>query len=301
MSDGVLLVDIDSTIPNLALMHISTYYKEKGETVGFSVPDPSLVYASCIFDWNKHKVDGLRFMHPNAEIDIGGSGIDYSKKLGVDFDYLMPDYSLYPECDFDLGFTTRGCIRNCPFCIVPKKEGAFRINQHPREFHDPSHKKAVYMDNNILANPEWFFEIADWTINNKIKVDFNQGLDLRLITPEIADKIAECKTFKPWRFAFDNLALKDQVTKGLETLTNAGVGIRHNALVYVYVDGDQDIDNAVERCNILRKIGVMPYPMFNRHAKKTQRMIDLKRWCRPWLFFKITFEDYNRTVGHGKL
>lgn len=299
MAEGVLLVDVDSTIPNLALMHLSTYYKQQGENVGFNVPDPRLVYASCVFDWNRHKTDGLKFLYPDATIDIGGSGVSLTKTLNSGLDSLYPDYSLYPACDFDLGFTTRGCIRNCPFCVVPKKEGSFKINQHPREFHDPSHKKAVYMDNNILASPGWFNEVADYTISNKIKVDFNQGLDLRLITPEIAEKIAECKTFRPWRFAFDNLALKDQVLRGFELLDKAGVPLRWNAECYVYMSGPADLDNAIERCNILRSVGIMPYPMFNRNAPITPRMRDLKRWCRPWFFFKIPFDDYKRGVTNG--
>ena len=282
MAEGVLLVDVDSTIPNLALMHLSTYYKQQGEKVGFNIPDPRLVYASCVFDWNRHKTDGLKFLYPDATIDIGGSGVNLTKTLGGGIDMLMPDYSLYPACDYDLGFTTRGCIRNCPFCIVPKKEGSF--------------KKAVYMDNNILANPDWFNEVADYTISNKIKIDFDQGLDLRLITPEIAEKIAECKTFKPWRFAFDNLALKDQVLRAFHLLDRAGVRLRWNAECYVYCNGEGQLDSAIERCNILRSIGVMPYPMFDRHAEITPRMRDLKKWCRPWIFYSIPFNEFKRGV-----
>lgn len=81
MTDGTLLVDVDSTIPNLALMHISTWKKEQGQQVGFNIPDPAEVYASCVFDWNRHKTDGLRFLYPEAKIDIGGGGIDLRKNL----------------------------------------------------------------------------------------------------------------------------------------------------------------------------------------------------------------------------
>ncbi len=76
-----LLVDVDSTIPNLALMHISTWKKAEGNEVGFSVTDPDEIYASCVFDWNRHKTDGLRFMYPDARIDIGGSGVSLSLPL----------------------------------------------------------------------------------------------------------------------------------------------------------------------------------------------------------------------------
>ena len=78
MPERVLLIDVDSTIPNLALMRLSTYWKQKGAEVGFNIPDPTKVYASCIFKWNAHKTDGLGVFYPDAEINIGGSGIDLS-------------------------------------------------------------------------------------------------------------------------------------------------------------------------------------------------------------------------------
>lgn len=111
-----LLVDVDSTIPNLALMHISTWKKAEGNDVGFGIIDPDEVYASCVFKWNAHKVDGLKFFYPNATIDVGGSGTYALKKsLPKGVDQMMPDYSIYPDCDYDLGFTSRGCNRNCTF------------------------------------------------------------------------------------------------------------------------------------------------------------------------------------------
>ena len=294
MTDGTLLVDVDSTIPNLALMHISTWKKEEGQRVGFNIEDPAEIYASCVFDWNRHKTDGLRFMYPEAKIDIGGGGIDLHKNLPEGVDTLMPDYSLYPDCDYDLGFTTRGCPNKCHFCVVPIKEGQLRRNQHPREFHDPSHRKAVYMDNNILADRAWFFEVTDWLLANKMKVDFNQGLDLRRIDKEVAERIAQLRPLNKWRFAYDSLAVTEGVVRGLNLLMDAGINLRNLGLVYVYTDGDNDFDSALERCRRLRSMNVLPYPMFNRHAVKTQRMMNLRRWARPWTFFKMDYQDYNR-------
>lgn len=293
MTDTVLLIDLDGrTHPNLALMHISTWKKSEGYKTGWDFPDPTEVYASCVFDWNKHNADGLRFLYPFAKIDIGGGGIDLTKKLPEGVDLLMPDYDLYPGIDFDIGTTTKGCIRNCPFCVVPRKEGAFRIHQHPREFHRQGHRKIVLQDNNILADRDWFFEVTDWMLANKMKADFNQGLDLRLMTPEIAERIAELKPMNHWRFAYDSLAVTEPVLRGLELLKKAGVNLRHQSMVYVYTDDDTDFESALERCERMRQLGIMPYPMFNRHAKRTQRLTDLKRWCRPWFFFKMDFKTY---------
>ena len=93
----VLLIDIDSRIPNLALMKISAYHKAQGDEVGFSVTDPDKVYASVIFKKNRHLVDGLRFYYPDAEIDVGGSGYDLKKILPDEIEAMTPDYSIYPD------------------------------------------------------------------------------------------------------------------------------------------------------------------------------------------------------------
>lgn len=287
-----LLIDIDSVIPNLALMHISTWKKNEGYEVGFNVKDPDEVWASCVFHRNKHLTDGLRFFYPNARIDIGGGGIDLKKNLPEEVNMLMPDYSIYPDCDYDLGFTTRGCNRGCYFCIVPKKEGKFHINQHPSEFHDPGHKKIVLMDNNILLDKDWFFEVTDWILRNGMSVDFNQGLDIRLMDNDIAKRIKELSPIDYWHFAFDSLDYQDEVIKGIDALRAARVDLRHKTNWYVYLHNNESFDSAYERCMILRERNCLPYIMVNRDSPRTQRMTDLKRWTRPQIFFSTDFESY---------
>lgn len=291
-----LLVDVDSTIPNLALMHISMWKKSEGHEVGFNVTDPDEVFASIVFKKNKHLADGLQFYYPNAKIDIGGSGVSLTKNLPPEVDLLMPDYSIYPDCDYDLGFTTRGCGRSCYFCIVPRKEGRFHINQHPSEFHDPSHKKIVLMDNNILFDNDWFFEVTDWILSNNMKVDFNQGLDIRLMDRDIAKRIAELKPVDIWHFAFDSMDYRDEVINGIKMLKDAGVDVRNKSNWYVYMHNDSAYEDALERCNILKENNALPYIMVNREAVKTQRMTDLKRWTRPQIFFSTDFKNYDRSV-----
>lgn len=296
MMTKTLLIDVDSVIPNLALMHISTWKKQEGNEVSFSIPDPDEVYASVVFRKNRHLVDGLKFYYPNARIDVGGSGIDLNKNLPDNVNLLMPDYSLYPDCDYDLGFTTRGCCRNCYFCIVPKKEGKFRINQHPSEFHDPKHKKIVLMDNNILFDKTWFYEVTDWIMANNMRVDFNQGLDIRLMDNDIAKRLAELKPIDSWHFAFDSTDYQEQVINGISILNKAGVDVRHRINWYVYLHNDDQYEDALERCNLLRKLNALPYIMINRDSVRTQRMTDLKRWTRPQIFFSIPFEQYNKSI-----
>ena len=79
----VLLINVDSRIPNLALMKLSAYHKSIEDEVGFNVTDPDKVYASVIFRKNRHRTDGLRFYYPDAEIDIGGPGYDLNSSLPI--------------------------------------------------------------------------------------------------------------------------------------------------------------------------------------------------------------------------
>ena len=292
MSKKAMLIDVDSSIPNLALMKISAYLKQSGYEVGFNVPDPDIIYASCIFPRNKYKTDGLTSFYPNIPIDIGGSGVDLHKSLPPEIDLICPDYSLYPDCDMDIGFTTRGCIRNCPFCIVPSKEGKFRRVQHPREFHDPSHKKMMLLDNNILADKEWFMEITDWMIQNKLRISFNQGIDARLIDQEIAERIKQIKTFEEWRVAMDDLSVKDKVVKGIRLLQDAGLDTRHKLICYVYINDNSEFESALNRCNTLRELNVTPYVMLNQNVKFDGIVKLLRRWTQPMVFYKFTFQEY---------
>jgi hypothetical protein len=200
----ILLVDVDSTIPNLALMKISSFYKSKGDNVtlkklklkrrkdgtlkdGVKVDlsdKPDKVYASIVFKANKNVLDDVAQQYPDT--DIGGSGYDLQKELPPEIEAMKPDYSLYPTNDASIGFSSRGCFRKCHFCIVPEKEGKFRRTQHPSEWYNPMFKKIIFHDNNILADKEWFMEVTSWCMERKLEMWFNQGLDIRLIDEEIA-------------------------------------------------------------------------------------------------------------------
>ena len=294
----VLLIDADSTIPNLALMKISAYHKAIGDIVGFNVEDPDKVYCSIIFKKNRHMADGLRFLYPNADIDIGGSGYDLKKTLPEYIESMTPDYTIYPDNKSYYGFTSRGCIRHCSFCIVHDKEGGFR-----RIFGDvDSALKSImgnheltemtFLDNNILADRDWFIELCN-TLHlrfPKMKVDFNQGLDIRLIDDESARALSKLRPITKWKFAFDMISYKDKVTKGIEIL-NRYIKVRSMVLFYVYVDGDYQIPDAVARCRILKENGATAYAMLNLDVEHTKRMKTFKRWTRPWLFWSCDFDE----------
>lgn len=170
----VSLIDLDiiqrrRPFPNLALMKLSAYHKRSGDQVYLNFPLhwANITYASCVFTWNAKG----RARVPNKGI-VGGSGIDLKAELPPEVERIMPDYSLYPGVDFSLGFTSRGCLRKCPWCIIPEKEGQIKPWARIYEFWDRRHKKIVLLDNNLLAAPNWRQTMED-LIAEDLAVDFN--------------------------------------------------------------------------------------------------------------------------------
>ena len=313
----VLLFDSDSRIPNLALMKVSAYHKAQGDRVSFMEDEPDRVYASIIFKANSHKADGLRFLYPDAEILIGGSGFSLETCLEDAIEYLMPDYSLYDglvcencgslmtACDcrkptrgnitYSMGFTTRGCIRRCYFCIVPEKEGRLQRWQHPREWHNDAYSKVLLMDNNWIADKDWFLETSQWLRDHGLSLR-EGGLDFRLLDDDIARRLSELKWYAPMHFAFDSDKDEQAVLDGIAILKAAGIKVRNDILVYVYCHNDKHYDSAVARCRTLKENGVTPFVMWNAESKKTPRIRSLIRWgTRAWATWAIDIDDYDRT------
>lgn len=252
-------MDLDVTkqrrpFPNLALMKLSAYYKAKGDEVFLNFPlcRPDIAYASCVFTWHSKGAE-----HLGPEIQVAGSGIDLKTKLPPEVEHIRPDYDLYPGINFSLGFTSRGCPRRCPWCIVPEKEGPIEATASIYEFWDPRHRKILLLDNNNLASPTYLKTFAD-IYNEGLIVDFYQGLDIRFVNEEIAWWLARLR-MKTIRFAFDNLALEPAVRCGIEMLTKAG--IRSRKLSFYVLIGFDGADSGIERMKILYKYNVDVYPM----------------------------------------
>jgi len=277
------LVDVDShNFPNLALMKLSAYHKAQGDDVewfcGYSSYD--LVYASKVFTFT-----GDNGYLPDSTIR-GGWGYN-TDLLPNEIEHVMPDYGLYPNYDFALGFTTRGCIRHCDFCIVPKKEGNIKPHAEIKEFWQ-GQKKIRLLDNNILASEHGLNQLK-WIADHKLKLDCNQGLDCRLITPEIADLLARIKWLKPVRFSLDS-NYADVLEKAVNLLRRAGVTPK-NYFVYCLVK-PSEIDDAYKRVMFCDSLDCDPFAMaFDKRDRLTRRFT---KWVnRKAIFKSVSWEDYN--------
>ena len=259
------IIDIDSKIPNLALAKIEMYHKERGDEIFYNLPlmahQMDKLYVSCIFTWNKHKAKNYE-QYKQAE--IGGTGYDIGKVLPDDMEILKPK--------INYGFTTRGCIRHCEFCFVPKKEGRIRAICDIYDIWDGESKFIVLMDNNILALPRHFAKICRQVKKEKLKVDFNQGIDIRLMTMAKAELLRQIRPIRQWRIAFDNMAYEKEFRQGVEIMLDAGIRPR-DICVYVLVGFDEPFESDLKRVSIIwDEYKLDPFVMIYRgqNAKEKQ-------------------------------
>ena len=224
----------------------------------------------------------------------GGTGYGIMDELPEAVDIMFPDYSIYPKCDHAIGFLTRGCIRSCPWCIVPKKEGQIRPYRSWREIKRPDSRDVVFMDNNVLACQHGLEQIEDM-IGQDVRVDFNQGLDARLITDDVAKMLAGLKWIRFIRMSADTDAMLNVVLRAIERLGKYGVK-PYKVFVYVLA---QEVESAERRAIALREIGAnpfcQPYRDFTTNAEPPEELKRLARWVNHKAIFKSveTFKEYN--------
>lgn len=185
-------------------------------------------------------------------------------------------------------FTTRGCIRNCKFCGVPKFEGAFREL-------DDWESKPIICDNNFLASSRKHFDRAIDRLKPVEGVDFNQGLDARLLTDYHAGRLAELDMLCV-RLAWDHSKIEAQFRKAFDTLIGAGFPAS-KIRVYVIIGFDDDPQDALYRLETVKGLGAYPNPMRYQPLNSTRRNeyvhpnwsdSELTRYMRYWANLRIT-------------
>jgi len=329
-----LLVDVDSKIPNLALMKISKFLKEKGEEVQLIRLEGKLkqppkgpfekVWVSCVFTWNRLVAEAFASQYDNAE--LGGSGISLIVKLPDEIESIIPDYSLYGD-DRAIGFVLRGCIRKCDFCLVSRKEGKITENVfRPVESWVPDgFEKVLLLDNEFAAyDPKVYAPIKEdielRTIRtleaNGWKYSITQGYDLRCMDERKAGQLADYKPmdlkFREKRLycAWDYLGIEPFVRKGIELLLKAGFKGRE-ITVYCLVGMRSTHEEDLHRFNVLwNEYGALPFLMRYRPLDGSEPRRDpwLNAFCRyvnrgPASYRNHSFEEYlgHRPQVHAKV
>lgn len=283
------LVDVDGhNFPNIALMKLSTFHKECGDTVEWanSLEPFDKIYMAKVFTFTKDD----NFAYQCEDIVRGGTGYDLTSKLPAEIENCRPDYELYNIKNTAYGYLTRGCPRGCPFCIVAQKEG--KQSKKVANLSDfwKGQKEIKLLDPNLLACPDWK-ELMQQLIDSKAWVDFTQGVDIRLMTSEKADYISKCKV-KMVHFAWDNPNDLHTLEK-LKEYANA-FGLRQRQLgVYVLTNFNSTHEQDLWRVETLRNIGYVPYVMIydKYNAPKITRR--LQRYVNNrLLFWSTTFKQY---------
>ena len=292
------LIDVDGhNYPNLALMKISAWHKMQGDIVEFATmfEKYNILYKSKVFTFSSDN----KYCFQAEKIIQGGVGYDKNIKLPKEIDLICPDYAIY-NCKHAYGFLTRGCIRKCEWCIVHEKEGRLKSYSDIESFIDGK-KSAILMDNNILASAYGIKQIEK-IIKLKIKVDFNQGLDARLIDDSMAKLLSKVTWLYPVRLACDSIAMIEPVRQAVEKLRWYNCKPQR---YFVYVLVTTDIIDAIERVKFLKGIYVdlfaQPYRDFKKNIEPTQEQKDFSRWVNNKAIFNtINYFDYKRFYHNTK-
>jgi hypothetical protein len=304
------LIDVDGhNFPNIPLMKISAWHKAQGDHVEWYDPmfseHQDIVYMSKVFSFSP---DFEYYINADKVVK-GGSGycislvngkevFDKSKdiELPYEIEHICPDYSLYGITDYAFGQLTRGCPRGCHFCHVEAKEGRRSYKVADLNEFWSGQKNIVLCDPNILACRDWK-DLLQQLIDSKAWVDFNQGLDIRLMTEEKAKMLNQIKT-KDLHFAWDRYEDKEKILPKFKMFKEI-TGIRdRNAIVYVLCNFDTTIEQDLERIYTLREMGYWAYVMLydKEHIPKGHELKKLQRWVNNrFVFAKCeTFDQYKK-------
>ena len=294
---NVCLIDVDSKIPNLALMKASTWHKQQGDAVKLGYDPlfdhPDLCYASKMFDFTPEP----EYM-PDCKTLRGGPGYDLNARMPLpDYDRIFPDYGLYrdkyPKWRQALGRFTRGCPNRCPWCVVPKMDG--NEVRHVADLSDfwDGQEEARILDDNILADADEFCRDCEQLHDAGVKVIW-EALDIRLITDKTAQALATVRHAKSIHFAWDGHAQDDAAPRGIEVLRRNGIK-PWRLMFYVLIGFNTTPEYDMHRIMTLHKLGANPFVMPFDRSVPYQR--HLARWRNNKFIFKSTdFDHYEPWV-----
>lgn len=308
-----------SPYPPLGLLKIAAFHKQRKNNVklvqgknhnGFS---PDTIYITSLFTYAFEPVHDVIDYYCNtykkSKIIVGGiyatlcsdhlehafkDRIEIFVGLNEEFDDILPDYSLVPQFKTSLIFSSRGCIRKCPFCSVSTLEPEFKAKKSIMHLIYPGHKKVILWDNNILASPYWeniFKELHQMNL----EVDFNQGLDARILNEAIANRLTMLK-LPIVRLAYDSDQIRDNIKKSIEMLKRYGVRGR-NILVYCLYNHSGTPNDFFYRIRDVLEWGAVAYPMRYEPLKPMKKNSYVSE---EWTATELEIvADARRVLGYG--
>ena len=288
---------------NLALMKLARYEINQGNEVYTKHNSPDKIYCSWIF---KKTVNGQSRLDIFNETEIveGGFYVDPNKVLPEGIEHLMPYYPLY-ECEGTIprmGYTSRGCNNNCPWCIVRQKEGRLKDHAPISEFWDGKDKRLYILDNDFLNSPKYQDNI-EFLIENDIRVNVHQGMNIRGITDKQAEDLSRINSYtssfknKGAFFAWDKTKDEDKILKGIEKVLQHWDPPYLNFYVIAGFPNGDEFEDAFYRCKILTDLKIrpyiMPYEKANRKIRALKRCISTGSWRK--LGLERAWKEYNST------
>lgn len=275
MHIGIMDVDnINKTVkfPNLALMKLSTYHKQLGDTVElYSITsDYDIVYCSKVFDFT---IDAPHPFNANKVV-YGGVGYDLENKLDHYIEHMMPDYEMFGIHDKAYGFLTRGCPKNCSFCNVTQHQGKEAVKVADLSEFWRGQKEVVLLDPNMYACSSWE-DLNGQLVDSGAKVDFSQGIDIRVMTKNKINAINKLN-IQMIHFAWDT---KDDLARSKLVKYRDSFRFSERQLrVYVLTNYDTDHNYDLYRVNTLRQMGYDPYVMVFNKGREHVLTRRLQRW-----------------------
>jgi hypothetical protein len=283
---------------------------------------PDRIYVTSLFTYAWEPVHTIvkhyKSLYPHAELWLGGIYAslmpEHAKLSGADLIYyglfveaedLMPAYDLVPDWNGSIIFSSRGCLRNCGFCAVPKLENKpSGLKYSIKELVYPTHNRVIFWDNNILANANWK-AVFDEIIELNISVDFNQGLDARFISDEVAKRLSLMK-LDFVRLAYDNRAVGPFVRKAIDLLSANGIR-KKKIIVYTLFNFEETPLDFFGRVKDILNWGAACYPMRfqpldslvkNQYIGKhwTKNQLDIVQRARRVLGFGGAFPPYEGLI-----
>lgn len=238
--DNDLVKRDNHNFPNLAIMKLSSYHKQKGdnvELIGFDEINPmslfsndfDLIYISKAFT----DTETPEYVFKMNNVKIGGTGFyfDKAEPLPYEIEHSKPDYDIYKKAysfiknktffdEYSIGYTTRGCFRHCEFC-VNKNLNKVELHSPIDEFYDPSKNKLAMLDDNVLGLPDkHLFPIFERLGEINKPFQYRQAMDIRLLNNERIDKLLKLKYDDVYYFAFDKWSEREKIEPKIKLWSN---------------------------------------------------------------------------------